>query len=288
MEKDKIYKFFADYILQHTGICYSADRYYQLDSRLEQLAVFFNVGCVEDVYQAFQSGVSAEAQRLVIDLATNNETFFFRDTVPFDALTQKLLPEIATRNEASRSIRIWSAGCSTGQEPYSIVMAILEKLPQLASWKLKIDASDVSERALTRAREGKYSSLEAQRGICPHLLKKYFTHSAEGSWTVMSHLKAVVEFFPFNLITGSYPPLIYDVIFCRNVLIYQTPDSKRKIVSKLFDCLKPGGFLIMGGGETLLMVNDQFVPRYDVGGFTFQKPLLDPKSNPQQLQKKSA
>jgi len=194
-----------------------------------------------------------------IDALTTNETLFFRDFHPFEALRRSIVPEVLERRASARRLTIWSAACSTGQEPYSLAMLLLEHFPQLAGWTVSILATDLSPTVLTAAQEGKYSQFEVNRGLPASYLVKYFTKQEE-KWCVKDEVKRMVEFRPMNLIQTwpIMPPL--DLVFIRNVMIYFDVETKKTILKKIRNCLLPHGYLFLGTAETTTNLDLQYQP----------------------------
>jgi chemotaxis protein methyltransferase CheR len=194
-----------------------------------------------------------------IDALTTNETLFFRDFHPFDALRRSILPPILEQRAAARRLTIWSAACSTGQEPYSIAMLLLESFPQLADWTVSILATDLSATVLKLAQAGEYSQFEVNRGLPASYLVKYFTKQAD-KWHVKEEVKRMIEFRPMNLIQPwpVMPPL--DLVFIRNVMIYFDVDTKKTILRKIRNCLLPHGYLFLGTAETTSNLDPHYQP----------------------------
>jgi chemotaxis protein methyltransferase CheR len=254
---NEIFKFFADYIYKHSGMIYTEKDYYRLETRLNTLVKTFEVETVNDVYNMFRSKVTPDMHTVLINISTNNETYFFRDKRPFSVLTDHLLPQIM-ETKTIAPISIWSAASSTGQEIYSILMQIKDKLPSL-NGRLSIDASDISTDALKKAKSGNYNGLDVQRGLPITTMMKYFDQLEDESWQVNQEISRIPNFFEFNLLTGSFPVSRYDIVFCRNVLIYQNMENKQKIVNELYDSIRPGGFLVLGNGESFIGIDTKFI-----------------------------
>jgi chemotaxis protein methyltransferase CheR len=269
MISSQVYKFFADYIYKNTGIFYSETDYYRLDARLNTLIKEYQCQDADHLLKLFQSNIAPDMHQLLINLSTNNESYFFRDIKPFTMLTKSL---VADQCKNQKTIQIWSAGCSTGQEAYSMVMSILEAYPQFNIQNLSIDASDISSKVLAKAKAGIYDGLEVQRGLPITTLMKYFEQNADEHWAIAEKVKSRVRFFEFNLFSGIFPIQKYDVVFCRNVLIYQSPENKKKILNNIYSALKPGGYLLMGAGESLIGMNSELKQVSVEGGMVFQKP----------------
>lgn len=193
----------------------------------------------------------------VIEALLNNETSFFRDRYPFTTLQTVVLPALMNSRSRERSINIWCAACSTGQEPYSIAILIRDAFPELLNWNIHLIASDFSEKALDRARKGQYTNLEVNRGLSPTLRDRYFRPSGE-SWQIVDEIQQMIEFRQLNLIHPWTPLPKLDIVFLRNVLIYFDLDTKRSVLNKVQDCLQHNGYLFLGGGETLFHLGSKF------------------------------
>lgn len=244
---DQICKFIADMVYKSSGIFYSEKDFYRLDSRINLLKTMYQCESDESLLSLLNQSMSAEMKTQIIDICTNNETYFFRDEKPFAAL--KELYKQFLIDHPSRPFNIWSAASSTGQEPLSILMS-LEEVGSLDNIRFK--ATDISTKALAKAKSGTYSNLDVQRGLPVTLLMKYFQDNPDGSWKVQDHLLNKINYSHFNLLDLNFGDEIYDVIFCRNVLIYQTSENKQMILEALFKALRPNGKLIMGAGESLI------------------------------------
>jgi chemotaxis protein methyltransferase CheR len=194
-----------------------------------------------------------------IDALTTNETLFFRDFHPFEALRRSILPPILELRAAARRLTIWSAACSTGQEPYSLAMLLLESFPQLADWTVSILATDLSPTVLKLAQAGEYSQFEVNRGLPASYLVKYFTKKGD-SWCIKENVKRLIEFRPMNLIQSwpVMPPL--DLVFVRNVMIYFDVQTKKTILRKVRNCLLPHGYLFLGTAETTMNLDPHYQP----------------------------
>ncbi|MDH5415369.1 MAG: protein-glutamate O-methyltransferase CheR, partial [Flavobacteriaceae bacterium] len=190
-----------------------------------------------------------------------------RDQKPFDALTKAIIPEL--KDSATSGLQIWSAASSTGQEPLSITMSILEEFGSSVNFHL--DATDISSKALDKCKSGVYTGLDVQRGLPIQLLMKYFINANDNQWTAKPELLGRVSYDSFNLLTGNFPFQKYHIIFCRNVLIYQNQANKHKIMEKLTDALKTGGYLILGAGESLVGMNVGLKTKTVANCMVFQK-----------------
>lgn len=269
MISEQIFNYFVDFIYKHTGITYPYAESYRLESRLNALCQVYQVSSIDELYQLYLSGISNDMKQKLLDIATNNETFFFRDTKPFLSFGKEVYSFLEKSD--SDIIKIWSAASSSGQEAYSIVMSLIEygqKKPE----QIFIDASDISSEILLKARKALYSGLEVQRGLSTPLLLKYFKKTEDDCWQLSDSIKSRVNFFEFNLLLSSFVKQKYDVIFCRNVLIYQTVENKKKILKGIYDSLKPNGLLLMGAGESMIGMDNNLFKQVQLGqSYFYQK-----------------
>src|SRR5262245_21164111 len=201
----------------------------------------------------------------VVEAMTTNETFFFRDKVPFDHFRQAIMPEVLKARAARRSIRIWCAAGSTGQEPYSLAMCLKEMEPQLAGFRVEIIATDLSQEVLEKSRAGLYSQFEVQRGLPIQMLVKYFKQTGE-FWQINPDIRAMVQHRQLNLLHDFAQLGTFDIIFCRNVLIYFDQDTKINIFNRLAKGMEQDGFLVLGAAETVVGLTDAFKPYPDKRG----------------------
>ena len=266
---EHIYKFFADYIFAKTGITYEKKDYYRLDSRFKDLMEFFELSSVDDLYDKYKTNISTDMHAVLINFSTNNETFFFRDVKPFKVLTKHILPEIMENNKFGL-INIWCCASSTGQEPLSICMQIKDKLGDDKLNKIMLTATDISAEALAKAKKGVYNGLDVQRGLPITSLMSHFEQLDNEDWKANINLMSKIKYGEFNLLTDNYKSDAYHVIFCRNVLIYQTKENKEVILRNLYKALKPGGYLLLGNGESLIGLKLDFV-RHTHDGLTIYK-----------------
>jgi chemotaxis protein methyltransferase CheR len=194
----------------------------------------------------------------VVEAMTTNETFFFRDKIPFDHLREAILPALVQARASRRSLRIWSAASSTGQEPYSIAMCVKE-FAGLAGWRVEILATDLSQEVLEKSKAGLYSQFEVQRGLPIQMLVKYFTQAGE-LWQLNADIRGMVQHRQLNLLQDLSQLGTFDVIFCRNVLIYFDIDTKVGIFDRLSRMLEPDGVLALGAAESVVGISDAFRP----------------------------
>jgi chemotaxis protein methyltransferase CheR len=258
IENHTALKFFASFIEAELGIVYLEANYFQLEHRLKDIATQLGFANIDELHQKARMGIEGQMKSLLLDLATNNETSFFRDPAIFKALGELILPTLMA-DPSKRPIRIWSAASSSGQEAYSIAMELHEfkqREPNFTSYSMLV--SDISDTILKRARAGKYSQLEVQRGLPARLLVQHFEKEDNDVWHVKPHLQEGMEFKRLNLLSdwGYIGP--FDVVFVRNVLIYQAVENKKKVIAQIYEKLNPNGFLVMGAAESLFGVSDQF------------------------------
>ncbi|ADB18009.1 MCP methyltransferase, CheR-type [Pirellula staleyi DSM 6068] len=251
------FEFLASFIGKRTGIVLEPEKAYLVDARLAPIARQANFASIDAMVGALRLGSSPQLERAVLDAMTTNETSFFRDAHPFEALRLEILPDLVEQRAKQRALSIWSAACSTGQEAYTISMILREHFPQLSTWNLQILGTDICHQVLERAREAKYNQTEMNRGLPATLLVKYFERQGI-HWSVRPELKSMVRFQELNLIE-KFPPLPqFDVIFLRNVLIYFSMETKRAILTRLHSQLRPDGYLVLGGAETTCGLDQLF------------------------------
>src|SRR5262249_31934330 len=208
----------------------------------------------------------------VVEAMTTNETFFFRDKIPFDHLRDAVLPALVKARAARRSLRIWCAASSTGQEPYSIAMCLKEAGPLLAGWRTEIVATDLSHAVLEKSKAGIFSQFEVQRGLPIQLLVKYFTQNGE-LWQISSEIRGMVQHRQLNLLQDFSHLGMFDIIFCRNVLIYFDQDTNINIFERLAKSLEPDGMLMLGAAESVVGITDAFRPYPDKRGLYQPNPM---------------
>ncbi len=244
-------------VQQQSAIVLDADKTYLAVSRLQDLARREGFETVGGLLSHLRGRPCNGLHHKVVEAMTTNETYFFRDVHPFDCLRQVVLPDLLARRAAERRLAVWSAACSTGQEPYSVAMLLREPGGVPAAWQTTLLATDLCTEALARAERGQYSQLEVNRGLPARMLVKYFDDLG-GAWQVKPEIRRAVEFRPLNLI-APWPALPrMDVVFLRNVLIYFDVPTKRQVLAKVRAALRPDGYLFLGGAETVLNLDDAF------------------------------
>lgn len=254
------FKGFSQFLEKNCGILLAEHKQYLVQSRLGKIMQENQLDSLAELVKRLERPAGNRLKDQVIDAMTTNETLWFRDAHPYEILKNKLLPEVKTAKRAQK-LRIWSAACSTGQEPYSMSMVIDEfKRSNPGSFTAgeEIIATDISASALNQARAGQYEMLALGRGLDKERLQKFFRANPDGSWTVNPAIKARIRFQSLNLL-GQYSSLgQFDIIFCRNVLIYFSSELKTEILRKMHRQLVPGGYLLLGASESLSGLSDKY------------------------------
>ncbi len=250
------FEFVADILKKRAGIIVGLDKMYLLESRLAPLARKEGLPSIDELVQVVRMRREERLITQLVDVMTTNETFFFRDKTPFEHLKEAVLPALAPARRGGR-IRIWCAASSTGQEPYSIAM-MLDETPQLTGGvPVEIVATDISDRVLEKARSGLYSQFEVQRGLPIQMLMHHFTQQDE-NWRISERIRARVNFRKQNLIESFIGLGKFDVVFCRNVLIYFDQPTRTDILNRIAEQTLPGGFLMLGAAETVMGLTTAF------------------------------
>jgi chemotaxis protein methyltransferase CheR len=267
------YEYLRKLLKESSGLDLSADKQYLVESRLMPLARKASLPGIPELVQK-RKGAGADALTAeVVEAMTTNETFFFRDKIPFDHLREAVLPALIRARAARRSLRIWCAASSTGQEPYSIAMCIKEMGAALAGWRTEIVATDLSLAVLEKSKAGIFSQFEVQRGLPIQLLVKYFAQTGE-LWQLNADIRAMVQHRQLNLLQDFSHLGTFDVIFCRNVLIYFDQATKAGIFARLAKMLEADGVLALGAAESVVGLTNVFKPYPDRRG------LYQPNSAP--------
>jgi chemotaxis protein methyltransferase CheR len=238
-------------IKELTGIVIDPEKKFIIESRLLPIARANGFDSVATMVHQLMGGANPALMTDVIDALTTNETFFFRDRAPFDLFSARILPYLMSARADQRAIKIWCTACSTGQEPYSLAMTIDQFAPRLTGWRMTLQASDISRKAIEAARNGIYNQFEVQRGMPANFLLRYFTREGE-HWRIAEHLRSKVAFSNFNLLNDFGDRGPHDVVFCRNVLIYFDQSTRSDILARLSRVVRKDGFLILGSTEAVL------------------------------------
>jgi chemotaxis protein methyltransferase CheR len=258
---------FAGWLRARSGIALEAGKEYLVEARLTAVAVRFGLRSADEVLRRLREHPTADLELRVVEALTTNETSFFRDWRPFEALRTRLLPEAIARRAADRQLDLWSAACSSGQEAYSLGMLLAEHFPGVcaaAGWRVRIHCTDLSTEMVARTRAGRFTQLEVNRGLPAPLLVKHFVQDGE-AWVVQEPLRALIHAQAMNL-TVPWPALpTMDVVLMRNVLIYFDVATRTAVLERLRRVLRPGGALFMGSAETTSGLHDGF-KKDDVNG----------------------
>jgi len=243
------------FLKARSGLALSPDKRYLVDSRLASVCTRFKLDNLSRLVAEIRSGRSIAVEKAVIEAMTTNETFFFRDKTPFDLFQDVLLPRYLKERAASRRLRIWCAAASTGQEPYSLAMILSEAASRMPGWQTEIIATDISTEVLEKARAGIYNQFEVQRGLPIKLLVKYFTQVGD-QWQISPQIRSMVDFRYLNLIEnfGRLGP--FDIVYCRNVLIYFDAPTKADVLGRIANVMAPDGALLLGASETVLGITN--------------------------------
>jgi chemotaxis protein methyltransferase CheR len=252
------YEYLRKILKDHSGLDLSADKQYLIESRLLPLSRKSGLAGIGELVQKMKGG-STSLVAQVVEAMTTNETFFFRDKVPFDHFRESIMPEVLKARVARKSLRIWCAAGSTGQEPYSLAMCLKEMSAALAGWRVEIIATDLSQEVLEKSRAGIYSQFEVQRGLPIQMLVKYFTQNGE-LWQLKSEIRGMVQHRQLNLLQDFSHLGTFDVIFCRNVLIYFDQNTKVGIFERIARMLEPDGVLALGAAESVVGITNAFKP----------------------------
>ena len=263
------FEYLRSLVKRHTAIVIDSDKEYLAETRLARLVSEQGCASLQDFVGLLRRESFSGLHRKVLDAMTNNETWFFRDSHPFAALTEVVIPQLMMRRSAQREIAIWRAACSCGQEPYSIAMGIREKL-NLPDWRFSILATDFSNTVLQRAKSGVYRQMEVNRGLPAKLLTRYFLQQGL-SWQLKPEVLNMVSFRFLNLAEpwgSAVPPS--DIVFLRNVLIYFDVETRKAILGRVRRVLAPDGFLFLGCAETTLNLDTEF-ERVQTGNYVCYK-----------------
>lgn len=260
------FRFWARYIYEISGISLESSKSYLIESRLTPLLKEYGCMSFRDLYKKSRQDATGDIEKKIVDQITTNETFFFRDNHPFEMLKYKIIPDIIDRKIQQTSsgypssIRIWSAGCSTGQEVYSIAISLKEILNDFINCNISVLGTDISGAAISKASSGTYNQFEMERGLLPDALKKYFFQERD-NWKIQDEIRGKVTFKKANLFKPFSELGKFDVIFCRNVAVYFNVDDRKKLFHNIEKALAKEGVLIIGSTESLNGVAPQFEPR---------------------------
>jgi chemotaxis protein methyltransferase CheR len=250
---------------ERSGLVLSAEKQYLAESRLLPVARKHGLGGLTELVAKLKAAVTGPLGVEVVEAMTTNESFFFRDKVPFDQFRAVIMPALMAARAREKRIRIWCTAAATGQEPYSLAMSLKGIGPALAGWRVEIVATDLSNEVLEKAKAGIYSQFEVQRGLPIQSLVKFFTQVGE-AWQIAPEIRAMVQFRPLNLLHDFSSLGTFDLVFCRNVLIYFGQDTKIDVLNRLARQMPCDGFLVLGAAETVVGLTGAFKPMADKRG----------------------
>jgi chemotaxis protein methyltransferase CheR len=253
------YDYLRSLLKQRSGLILAPDKQYLVESRLLPLVRKAGADSIGGLLLKMQEPGAEALIADAVDAMTTNETFFFRDKIPFEQFRSVIMPALLKARSAQRSIRIWCAACSTGQEPYSLAIALKEMGAALAGWRFDIIATDIATPVIDRARDGVYNQFEVQRGLPIGLLLKYFEKNGD-NWQVVPEIRSMVKFRQLNLLRDFSALGIFDLVFCRNVLIYFDHETKVDVLRRIALTMEADGFLVLGAAETVVGISDRFRP----------------------------
>ncbi len=269
------FAFISDFVRRRSAIVMDAGKEYLAETRLSHVVQKEGLESIASLIRTLRQGGARELEGAVVEAMTTNETSFFRDLKPFDLLRLELLPNLIAARRSTRTISMWCAAASTGQEPYSVLMMIDQHFPELRDWRINFVATDISNEVLGKARAGIYTQFEVNRGLPAQMLVRYFDGQG-GKWQIKPELRARVQFKEMNLIEPWAAMEPMDIVFIRNVLIYFDQPTKTAILGKIRKTLRPDGTLLLGGAESTLGLDDNFTAvrsqgstfyRLQTGGF---------------------
>jgi chemotaxis protein methyltransferase CheR len=250
---------------QRSGLVLSAEKQYLAESRLLPVARKHGLVGLAELVAKLKVAAASPLSVEVVEAMTTNESFFFRDKVPFEHFRLTTLPALMAARAREKRLRIWCAACATGQEPYSLAMSLKGVEPALAGWRVEIVATDISTDVLAKAKAGIYNQFEVQRGLPIQQLVKFFIQVGE-AWQIAPEIRAMVSFRPLNLLNDFSSLGTFDLVFCRNVLIYFDQETKIGVLNRLARQMPSDGFLVLGAAETVIGLTDAFKPMADRRG----------------------
>lgn len=256
--------YICELVRDRSAIVLEPEKAYLVQSRLEPLVKSERLGSLQEFVRTLRHRPYGHLHKKVVEAMTTNETSFFRDLVPFHALRDHIFPFLINQNRSIQRLHIWCGASSSGQEPYSILLTMLEHFPELESWRIRFMATDISRDMLARSQEGHYSQLEVNRGLPAPLLSKYFSKIGMG-WKIRDEVRQKIEFREMNLAGTwlAFPKL--DLVFLRNVMIYFDAKTKKRILGNVRGILEPHGYLILGASETTMNLDEHYA-RTALGG----------------------
>ena len=273
---DDVFRLLRDFVHGYCGIYFDDGSKFLLERRLARRLEQHQLKSFEEYYHFLRYDRKREEELVIlIDNLTTNETYFFRESAQLRAFSQEILPELReSLSDRRKALRIWSAGCSTGEEPYTIAILLLESGDWWRDWQVEILGSDINQRVLHTARKGVYKK-SAHRATSPDMLAKYFVAEEKGDYRIIDKVKELVSFSCLNLLDPYKTSLIsnMDIIFCRNVIIYFDREAKKRVIGSFYQKLRDGGYLLLGHSESLINISNAFMLRTLKNDMVYQKPL---------------
>ncbi len=276
--QDEDFRLIRELVYGYSGLFFDDSTKYLLEKRLYQRLIDNQLRSFREYYQFLKLNRKRDQElELIMDLLTTNETYFFRESYQLEAFSKEIIPDLCSQGPLSnfnRRLRIWSAGCSTGEEPYTIAMLLLEQ-PALEGWQIEIIGTDISQRVLQQARKGVYRQTSF-RMTDEYYVQKYFTQQ-DGGHRISDQVRKLVTISHLNLLDQSKISMLgtFDIIFCRNVIIYFDLTAKKKVVESFYSSLRDGGYLLLGHSESLMSITNLFVLRHFKNDMVYQKPLME-------------
>lgn len=263
----------CDLLRERTGLSFTEAKRYFVQRRLSERVYATRMPSVRDYLNLLRFQASGEEMQLLVNLMTVNETYFFREKYQLDCLVNGLLDEVVRDRRPGDRLRVWSAGCATGEEPYSIAITMLERWPRVDEFRIELYASDIDSTALARARDGVYGERSLQ-ALSPELVERYFRPAGPASWRIIDELRESVDFSLVNIVDPAQVRRFtgIDVVFCRNLLIYFDDLGRRNAAAMFHEALAPGGFVALGHSESMSRMSSLFVPRRFPDAILYQKP----------------
>lgn len=253
------FDFLKNFLKARSGLVLSNDKQYLVESRLLPIARDSKLETLSVLIQTLKKGGNKSLETDVVEAMTTNESFFFRDKTPFDHFKETMLPAMLQVRAARKQIKIWCAAASTGQEPYSLGICLQEAAAKVGGWRIRILGTDLSQEVLEKAKTGLYSQFEVQRGLPIQLLLKYFDQKGD-MWQINAAMRAMIEWKKLNLLENFSHIGEFDIVFCRNVLIYFDQETKTEILERIAKVLPDDGYLVLGAAETVVGLTDSFKP----------------------------
>lgn len=259
------FTFLSTMLKKRSGLVLTPDKLYLVESRLMPIARKENLPGIPQLVAKLKGAGSEALQRAVTDAMTTNESLFFRDKTPFDLFEKEMIPALAKSRGGPRKLRVWCAAASTGQEPYSLAITIKEKPVVMGGFTFEIVGTDICADVLQRAQDGVYSQFEVQRGLPIQMLVKYFAKDGD-NWRIKPEIKSMVSYRLYNLLDSFAALGTFDIVFCRNVLIYFDKATKEDIIRRIHALLPPDGYLVLGAAETVVGLDVPFTPAPNARG----------------------